>query len=91
MTGFVPVMWLTWGALVALMIGIKMYIGRLSKYEENQLILDDAFSNLKTEQAAIAEKVGKMQPVGTITLWLVIAATLFVAGYYVLDVIKQFN
>jgi hypothetical protein len=91
MTGFVPVMWLTWGALVVVMIGIKMYIGRLSKYEENQLILDDAFSNLKTEQAAIAEKVGKMQPVGTVTLWLVIAATLFVVGYYVLDVVKQFS
>ena len=91
MAGFVPTMWSVWGVLVVVMIGIKMYIGRVSKYEENQLILDDAFSHLKTEQAAIAAKLGKIQPIGTATLWLAGAATLFVVGYYVLDVIKQFN
>jgi hypothetical protein len=84
-------MWSVWGVLVVVMIGIKMYIGSVSKYEENQLILDDAFSHLKSEQAEIAAKVGKIQPIGTVTLWLASAATVFVIGYYVLDVIKQFN
>ena len=36
-------------------------------------------------------KVSKVQPIGTAALWLAGAATLFVIGYYVLDVIKQFS
>jgi hypothetical protein len=91
MTGFVPVMWLTWGALVVVMIGMKMYIGRLSRDENDQLVLDDAFNNLKTEQAASMARISKIQPIGTATIWLAGAATLFVIGYYVLDVIKQFS
>ena len=73
------------------MLAIKIYIGRLSRDEDDQLILDDAFNHLKTEQAAIMAKVSKVQPIGTAALWLAGAATLFVIGYYVLDVIKQFS
>ena len=91
MMGFVPVMWIAWGGLVLLMLVLKIYIGRLSRDENDQLVLDDAFNNLKTEQAANIARISKVQPIGTATIWLAGAATLFVVGYYVLDVIKQFN
>jgi len=91
MMGFVPVMWIAWGGLVLLMLILKIYIGRLSRDENDQLVLDDAFNNLKTEQAANIARISKVQPIGTATIWLAGAATLFVIGYYILDVIKQFN
>jgi hypothetical protein len=91
MTGFVPVMWMTWGLFVLLMLALKVYIGRLSRDEDDQLILDDAFDNLKTEQAAIVARVNKVQPLRRASMWLTVAATVFVIGYYVWDIFVQFK
>ena len=91
MTGFVAIMWAVWGVLVVVMLAPKIYAGRLSRNEENQLVLDSAFDNLKTEQAAIADSIHKIEPVRKASLWLVVAATVFVIGYYVMDVVNQFK
>jgi hypothetical protein len=91
MTGFVPVMWVIWGLLVLLMLALKIYTGRLSRDEDDQLILDDAFDNLKTEQAAIVARVNKVQPLRKASMWLAVAATVFVIGYYVWDIFGQFK
>jgi hypothetical protein len=91
MTGFVPVMWVIWGVLVLLMLGLKIYTDRLSRDEDDQIILDDAFSHLKTEQAAIVAKVNKVQPLRKTSMWLAVAATVFVLGYYAFDVLSQFK
>jgi cell division protein FtsX len=91
MTGFVAIMWAVWGVLVVVMLALKIYAGRLSRNEENQLVLDSAFDNLKTEQAAIADSIHKIEPVRKASLWLVVAATVFVIGYYVMDVVNQFK
>jgi hypothetical protein len=91
MTGFVPVMWMTWGLLVLLTLALKVYTGRLSRDEDDQLILDDAFDHLKTEQAAIVARVNKVQPLRIASMWLSIVATVFVIGYYVWDIFVQFK
>jgi hypothetical protein len=91
MTGFVAIMWGIWGALVLAMLALKLYAGRLSRNEENQLVLDSAFDNLKSEQAAIADSMHKIEPMRKATFWLVIAASVFVLGYYILDVVNQFK
>ena len=91
MTGFVPVMWMVWGVLALLVAGLRLFAASLSKNEENQLILDDAFSQLKTEQAAIQASVNKLAPIKMVSLWLFVAASVFVAGYYILDIINQFK
>jgi hypothetical protein len=84
-------MWTVWGAFVLFVLVLKIYTNRLSKYEDDQLILDEAFSHVKAEQAAIMEKVHKIQPVQRTVLVLTGAMTLVVVGYYVLDVINQFK
>ena len=91
MTGFAPVIWAIWGLLVVLMLVLKVYAGRLSRDEDDQIILEEGFSNLKTEQAAIAAKVHRIEPIQKATLWLVVAATLGVVVYYVFDVFNQFK
>jgi len=57
--------------LVVLMIILKIYIGRLSRDEDDQIVLDDAFDHVKAEQAAIMAKVNKLEPARKATLWLV--------------------
>jgi hypothetical protein len=91
MTGFVLDMWIVWGFLAIVALGVKIYSGRLSQNEDDQLILDDAFSHLKTEQAAIIARVNKLAPIKNASLWLFVAASVFVVGYYVLDIINQFK
>ena len=87
----VPVMWSVWGLLVVVMAALFLYRASLTKNEEDQIFLDDSFNHVKTAQAAIVEKINKVQPLVKVASLLVGVATLFVAGYYVLDVINQFK
>jgi len=91
MTGFALVMWITWGALVLIMLALKMYNDRLIRDEDDQLVLADSFEHVKNEQAAILARVNKLAPIRKGVLVLVGAMTLFVIGYYALDVINQFK
>lgn len=87
----VPVMWSVWAGLVVIMAGLFLYRSRLTKDEEDQIFLDDSFSHEKNAQAAIIAKVNKIQPILRAAMWVVGAATLFVVGYYIIDVFNQFK
>jgi hypothetical protein len=91
MTGFVPVMWLIWGLLVVLLAVINLYASRLARDEEDQIFLGEGFTEERSAQAAIAEKVNKVQPFKRTALWLVGAMTVFVIGYYIFDIVRQFK
>jgi hypothetical protein len=73
------------------MIGVSVYAARLGRNEEDQLFLADSSNHAKSEQDAIAIKVGKIQPVKRTTLVLVGVMTLVVLVYYIFDVIRQFG
>jgi len=88
---FVPMMWSVWGLTILLMAGVLLYRSRLSRDEEDQLFLDDSFSHEKANQAVIAGKVSKVQPVVKSTEIIAAVATLFVIGYYIIDMINQFR
>jgi hypothetical protein len=53
--------------------------------------LDDTFARERSENEALAAKVNKVQPAIHVLGWLVIAVTVFVIAYWVLDFIKQFK
>jgi hypothetical protein len=91
MTGFVPVMWAVWGVLVLITLGLKLYTGRLSRDEDDQLVLDSAFDRIRDEQAAIVAKVNKVEPLRKVMLWLAVAMTVVVIAYYAMDVLNQFK
>ena len=88
---FVPAMWTVWGALVLITAAIYLYRGRLARDEDDELFLGEGFEHEKAEQALIAAKVNKVEPVLRIFMWLVGAATLFVIGYYIWDFLAQFK
>lgn len=88
---FVPVMWSVWGLTILLMAGMLLYRSRLSRDEEDQIFLDDSFNQHKADQAAIAARVTKVQPVVKGAEVIAGLTTLFVIGYYIIDMINQFR
>jgi hypothetical protein len=88
---FVPLMWSVWGGLVLIMAVLYLYRSSLGRDEEDQLFLDDSFNHVQSAQAAILEKVNKVQPLVKGATILAGVATLFLIGYYVVDVINQFR
>lgn len=91
MQGFVPIMWSVWGVLVLLVLALKIYSGRVSRDEDDQIILDDSFDRVKAEQAAIVARVHRIEPVTRIALWVAAAMTAVVIVYYAIDMVRQFQ
>jgi hypothetical protein len=89
--GMVPLMWTLWGAAFLFVVAISMYTSRLTKNEEDQLFLAESSNRAKSEQDAITGRVEKVQPLKRVALAFAGAMTLFVLGYYILDVIRQFR
>jgi hypothetical protein len=87
----IPVLWAAWGLSVLAMLGVRVYAARLGRNEEDQLFLADSSNHAKTEQDAIAVKVGKIEPVKKMMWVLVGAMTLLVLVYYIFDMIRQFK
>jgi hypothetical protein len=88
---FVIMMWTVWAVLVLVTAGLFIYRSSLTKDEEDQIFLDDSFQHEQANQAAIVARVNKVQPILRMSIWLVGIATLFVIGYYVLDIVNQFK
>jgi hypothetical protein len=87
---FVPMMWTVWGALALIAAALYLYRSSLERDEDDQIYLDDAFQHEKAAQEAIIAKVNKIEPAVRTALWLVGAATVFVIGYYIMDIARQF-
>lgn len=88
---FVPVMWSVWGLTILAMVVMFLYRSRLTKDEEDQIFLDDSFSHERTAQQAIIAKVNKVQPLIRVSEIVAAVATLFVIGYYIIDIFNQFK
>jgi hypothetical protein len=84
-------MWAVWAALVIVLAALYLYRSNLERDEEDQIFLDDAFAHERNAQSAIVAKVNKIQPVLRASMILVGVATVFVVGYYVMDIVKQFK
>lgn len=91
MSMFVIAMWSVWALLVLVVIALYIYRGRLTKDEEDELYLDDAFKAEREQQALIAAKVAKIEPTIRISRWLAVAATVFVVIFYIHDFLVQFQ
>lgn len=87
----VPVIWSVWVLCVLFLAIMYVYRSRLTRDEEDQIFLDDSFSHERAAQAAIADKVHKIQPIVTASIWLAGAATVLVVIYYIWDIFNQFK
>ena len=91
MTQFALVMMICWAVLVVITGALVLYRARLQGNEIDQVSLDDTFARERAENEALAAKVNKVQPAIRILNWVLLVATIFVAGYWIWDFIKQFK
>ncbi len=87
----VPVIWSVWVLCILFLAIMQLYRSRLTRDEEDQIFLDDSFSRERTAQAAIADRVNKIQPIVKASIWLAGAATLMVVAFYIYDIFNQFK
>ena len=58
----IPVLLIIWAAILACFLGLLAYKGQLTRYEEDQLFLNDNVSHEQQFQTEIIRKVTKIQP-----------------------------
>jgi hypothetical protein len=88
---FVPWMWSVWGALFLVFLGFKVYVSRLSRNEDDQLVLQESSNHVLAEQQAILTRLEKTKPLGTVILGMLGVMSIYIAGYYIMDVVRQFK
>jgi hypothetical protein len=89
--GSVPLMWGAWGAMLLVFIAFRVYVSRMSRNEDDQLVLQDSSDHLRREQEAMVIQLQKTKPLGRAILAMFAVVTLYVVGYYVMDVVHQFK
>jgi hypothetical protein len=57
-----PVMIVVWAVFTGLFLALLAYNATLTRYEENQLFLDDSNMNEKEQQTTIIRKIHRMTP-----------------------------
>jgi len=58
----IPVLLIVWAAILACFLGLPAYKGPLTRYEEDQLFLNETVSQEQQLQSEIIRKVTKIQP-----------------------------
>lgn len=87
---FVPVMWILWAVLTTTLLILLLYRSNLTRYEEDQLFLDESFEHQHREQDEILKKVNRVQPMVRIVMVCTCLMTATVIGFYVWSALKQF-
>jgi hypothetical protein len=81
-TNLAPVLLIVWAIVALVTLMLYAYRGRLTRDEEGQIFLDDAFAHEKAIQTEIVTKVNRLQPMLRASLILTVLMTVAVVGYY---------
>jgi type VI protein secretion system component VasF len=87
---FIPVMLSIWGIAALVVAALFVYRTSLTRDEDDQIYLDEAFQHEKAAQEAIVAKVAKIEPAMRISLWAVAALTVIIAVYYIWGLVSEF-
>ena len=78
----VSTMWIVWGVCAVITALLTAYRSTITRDEEGQIFLDEAFAHEKAVQTAITTKVERLRPILTASQVLTGVMTLAVIGYY---------
>ena len=87
---FIPVLWIAWGVFAAILLSLLLYRGTITRYEDDQLFLDDISARQHQENDAIIRKLDKIQPYLKIFTGVTSVLTAAIVGIYAWDAIKTF-
>jgi hypothetical protein len=85
MMNALPTLIVIWAVFTGLFLALLAYNGTITRYEENQLFLDDINANEKQMQSSIVNKVNKTMPYIRALGTLSAVMTVLIIGIYTLD------
>jgi hypothetical protein len=86
----IPVLWIVWGVFAAILLSLLLYRGTITRYEDDQLFLDDISERQHKENDAIIRKLAKIQPFLRVFTGVTSILTAAIIGIYAWDAIKTF-
>jgi len=89
MMNALPDLIIVWAVLTGLFLALLAYNGTLTRYEENQLFLDDINAVEKQEQSMILNKITKVTPYIKALGTLSAVMTVVIIAIYTLDAWKK--
>jgi uncharacterized BrkB/YihY/UPF0761 family membrane protein len=81
-TNLTSTLWIIWGVIALVTALLYAYRSSVTRNEEGQIFLDEAFAHEEAEQTAIVSKVKRLQPVLSTSLGLTVLMSLVIIGYY---------
>jgi hypothetical protein len=82
-------LWIVWAGVLAILLILLAYRGTLTRYEEDQLFLDDAGDHQKKEQTEILTKVNKIQPFVRVATGATCVLSACLLGIYIWDAVQH--
>ncbi len=87
--GIMPMLWIAWAGVTAIMLLLIAYRGTITRHEEDQIFLDAASNHQEREQQEIQVKVRKIQPYVRVATGATCALSAGILGIYVWDAVKR--
>jgi hypothetical protein len=86
----VPALWIVWAVFAASLLLLLLYRGTITRYEDDQLFLDDISERAHKENDAILHKLAVIKPYLRIFTGVTSILTAAIVGLYAWDAIKIF-
>lgn len=86
----IPLMWILWAGLTTLLLVLLLYRSNLTRYEGDQVFLEDSSERQNQDQQALLKKVNRVTPMVKIVTVCTCVMTAAILGIYVWDAVKQF-
>jgi hypothetical protein len=86
-----PVLWIVWAGVAAVLLILLGYRGTLTRYEEDQIFLGDAEDHQKREHEALLVKVNKIQPYVRLAAGATGLLSAGIIGMYVWDAFRHLS
>jgi hypothetical protein len=87
----VPIMLIVWGVVAACFLALLAYRGQLTRYEEDQLFLNERESQEQSTQNEIIRKVNKIGPAIRVLGFAAAAMTVGIVGIFTYDAWQRLN
>ncbi len=83
-----PALWIAWAVVAIITLSLYGYRSTLTRDEEGQIFLDEAFDHEKAIQDAIVSRVHRIEPIVRTSTLLTALLTVAVIAYYAWDAAK---
>jgi hypothetical protein len=87
---FIPTLWIVWAVFAVCLLSLLLYRGTITRYEDDQLFLDDVTERQHQENDAIIRKLNKIQPFLRVCTGVTSVLTATIIGLYAWDAFKAF-